>query len=124
MSASNYLEGAVLSAILNKQTYTGGNVYVGLYNVAPTESTSGTELTGNGYSRQIANFAVSSGTALNVDGIGFPATGAWLAAKAVAILDASTGGNVLLYKNLGTAKTIGNAETITFAANSISISVD
>lgn len=126
MSASNYLENAVLNATLvNGQSYAAGNVYAALYSVAPTDSTSGTELSGSNYSRQQVTFTVSSGTATSNVTVTFGAASAtWNTAVAWAILDASSAGNILYYSTLSPAQTVLNGNSLTFASGDITISMD
>ena len=57
MPMSNYLANAVANAALRNTSYTSpSTVYAALYSTAPTPSTSGTELTGNGYARVSTTF--------------------------------------------------------------------
>ena len=125
MSSTNYLEGQLLAAALAKGTYTGGNVYVALYSVAPTDSTSGTELSGYGYARPLATFTVSGTTANNSASSSFGANGGtWSTAVAVGLVSDSTGGNILFYKDLVPNQTLRSGDSLVFGANSISISLD
>lgn len=125
MSATNYLEEKLLKAALTGVSYSNGTTYLALYSTAPTDSTSGTELSGNGYSRQAITFTVSGGSATTAYGATFTASGGdWSKAVAAAIVDASTGGNILFYKNLVSPKTNKNGESITFNEADISILLD
>src|SRR4051794_8013595 len=110
-----------------------GTYYVALYSVAPTDSTTGTELTGNAYARvaktnDVTRWgAAGSGGAArtNQEVITFPtATGAWSTAVAWALCDASTAGNILIYGDLTTAKTLASGDTASFAIGSLSIALD
>lgn len=108
-SKSNYLENALLDAVLGGPAYSlPATVYVALHSAAPTESTAGTELTGSGYARvavtnNSTNWpAAASGIKSNGAAIAFPvATGDWVAAVGWGILDASSSGNLLYYGSLG-----------------------
>jgi hypothetical protein len=126
MSASNYLEDKVLNATLvNGQSYAAGNVYAALYSVAPTESTSGTELSGSNYSRQQVTFTVSGGTATSNVAVTFGAASAtWSTAVAWAICDASSSGNILYYSTLSPTQTVLNGDSLTFASGDITVSMD
>ena len=125
MPMTNYLRDALLDASLKNTSYTSpANVYVALYSTVSTVSTSGTELTGNGYSRQLVTFgaAVDGNIASNA-AVTFSATGnAWLPAVSVGIMDASTAGNVLYFQN-GVPRTVPVDETLTYATGDITISI-
>lgn len=124
----NLLYGAVGSPYTPPGTY-----YVALFSTAPTDSTAGTELSGNGYARvavtnNTTNFgAAGSGGAAraNATAITFPtATGAWSAATSWAFMDASTAGNNLVYGDLTTPKTLASGDTASFAIGALSIALD
>ena len=104
MPMTNYLANSVANAVLRNTSYTSPtNVYASLYSVAPTVSTNGTELTGNGYGRQLTTFsAPSAGAASSNVTITFgAATGNnWPTVVAFGIVDASSSGNILFYKSI------------------------
>ena len=53
MAKSNYLENKVIDHFLGtSSTSAPSNVYMGLFTSNPTDANSGTEVSGNGYSRQ------------------------------------------------------------------------
>jgi hypothetical protein len=126
MSASNYLENALLNATLGNVSYTTpATVYTALYSVAPTDSTSGTELSGSSYARQATAFSVTSGVATNTGNVTFgPASANWVTAVAWSIADASTSGNILYYGPLSTAQTVLNGNSLTFGIGNISVTMD
>lgn len=122
---SNYLENKVLDHILGTTSYTmPATPFLALYTVAPTDSTSGTEVTGGSYSRKSVSFsAASSGTATNsanVDFTGMPTA----TVVAVAVCDASTGGNILVYGSLTSSKTVTSGDTLRIASGDLSISLN
>lgn len=126
MSASNYLEDALLNATLTATTYTSpANVYVALYSTAPTESTSGTELTGNGYSRQLTTFSVTSGVANSTSTTTFTASGGdWLPAVAWGVVNASSSGNILYYNSLAPAQTVLDGNDLVIGTGNIQITMN
>jgi hypothetical protein len=126
MSASNYLENALLNATLGNVSYTTpATVYTALYSVAPTDSTSGTELSGSSYARQATAFSVTSGVATNTGNVTFgPASANWVTAVAWSIADASTSGNILYYGPLSTAQTVLNGNSLTFGIGNVSVTMD
>jgi hypothetical protein len=84
MTLSNYLENALINAVLRNTTYTSpATVYLHLYAADPTEADSATELTtAGGYAPQAVTFgAPSNGVAANSGAVNFP-TGATLSSAA------------------------------------------
>ena len=124
MPMSDYLENKLLDATLRNTSYTSpATVYMALYSTVNTGATAGTELSGSGYSRQAITFgsAAATGTISSTANVSFTASGAnWTAAVSSAIVDASTGGNVLYYYN-GPARTVVDGETLTFESGDITV---
>lgn len=126
MSAkTDYLEDALLNHVLRNVAFTSPTtVYAALFTVAPTDAGGGTEVTGGSYARQSVTFAAPSSNAVANSGtVTFPqATASWGTIVAVAIMDAASGGNMLYYGNLGTSKTVGNGDQVSFAASALTVS--
>lgn len=144
MSAfSDYLENRLIDHILRGQTFTAPTtIHVGLLTASASDSSPGTEVTGGSYARvavtaSLANFAGtqsagstaassgSTGTTSNNNVVTFPApTANWGSITHFAIFDASTGGNLLFYGALTTAKTVNNGDAApSFAAGSLQITL-
>jgi hypothetical protein len=124
MSASDSFENKILDAGFGAGTLTKpANVYVALYSTAPTDSTSGTELTGNGYARQVVSFGTAANGAVTSSGnVTFAANGSsWLTAVSVALTDASTSGNIMVYGALSPSRTLQDGDTLTFSTGNISV---
>lgn len=122
---TNYLQDKVLNASLRNTAYTSpANVYVALYSTINTPSTAGTELTGNGYARQLVTFsAAANGVANSNAAVTFTSSGnSWLPAVSVGITDASTAGNILYYQNAA-VKAVPANETLTFGSGNITITI-
>ena len=121
---TNYLENKLLDHFLGTTTYTRPTVYVALFTVAPGDAGGGTEVTGGSYARQAAAFdAASSGAtsnSANIDFTGMPAA----TTVAIAIFDASTSGNMLVYGTLTTNKTTDAGDTLRIATGDLDISID
>lgn len=122
---TNTAENLILDHFLGVTAYTfDSTVFVGLYTVAPTDSTSGTEVTGGSYARQAITFSAASGGATSnttdVDFTGMPAA----TTVAVAVHTASTGGTMLMYGTLTTNKTTDAGDTLRIAAGDLDISID
>lgn len=126
MAMTTYLENKLLEAVLKNTAYTSpSTVYLALYSVSPGESGTGTELSGSGYSRQAVTFGTAStGTIASTASVTFgPATGTWSPVVAVAIVDASSGGNVLFYKATAT-QNIKSGGTITIDSGDLTITLE
>jgi hypothetical protein len=144
---SNYAENKILEVSTGKTAWTKPAVWAALFTVAPTDSTGGTEVAGGSYVRvQVADASNSvwgtasagsitnngtystSGAGLASSGNGtitFPkATASWGTVVAVALLDASTSGNVLWYGELTNPKTIDIDDTVSFAPSDLQLSLD
>jgi len=126
MAMTNYLENAVANATLRNTTYTSpANVYCGLYSVAPTSSTGGTELTGNGYARQLTTFSAPSGgvCSSNVEITFGAVTGnSWPTVVALGITDASTSGNLLYFTSV-VPRNFRVGDSFTFPSGNITITL-
>lgn len=130
MSASDYLENELLDHILGEgsRNYTPTTLYVGLYTASTgLESNAPTsEVTGGGYTRLNVSFgAASGGTATNNAIAQFPpATTAWGNVTHMAILDAASGGNVIFWSTLNSAKNIQVDDIFQFSVGTIQVSLD
>lgn len=119
------------------------SLYLALYTSNPTDSTAGTEVSGGSYARvavssTLANWAGTqaaastsassgtTGTTSNNGTITFPApTANWGSITGFGILDASTGGNLLIYGALSTSKTVNNGDAApSFAAAALTFQID
>lgn len=121
---SHYLDNAVLNHVLrNVSLASPAAVYVGLFTVAPTPSTGGTEVAGDTYVRVAATFgAPALGVMTNSAPVTFPAAGAlWGSIVAVGIFDLLAGGNLLYFGALSLPKTVDNGDTASFAALALSL---
>jgi hypothetical protein len=99
-------------------------VYTALYSTPPTVSTSGTELTGNGYARQAATFGTPvNGSISSTANVSFTASGGnWLTTTAVAIVDASSGGNIMYFQGIA-GRNVKSGDTLTFEAGDITVTI-
>jgi hypothetical protein len=121
---SNYLENAILNHWLGGATSTApANVFFALFTANPTDSGGGTEVTGGSYARvsvanNTTNFATTStGVKSNTTAVNFPAaTASWGTVVGMAVFDASSGGNMLVWADLVTAKAIASGDQPYFAA--------
>ena len=125
MSAmSDYLENEILDHILGTGSYTmPTTVYVGLATGSFGDDASGSELTGNNYSRVSASFsAASGGTTSNSAAIEFAAaTGSWGSVGFFGIFDAASSGNLLIHGAFSSAKTIASGDILRIAAGDLDV---
>lgn len=126
MSFSNYLETKVLDHVFGGSAYTApATLYLALYTVAPGEGTSGTEVSGGSYVRQSCAFTVSGNLATNTSAVEWPtATASWGTVVAVAVVDASTSGNIMAYATLTNSKTIASGDVFRIPAGDLDITLD
>lgn len=122
---SNYLENKLLDHFLGTTSYTMPTpVYVGLYTVAPSDSSAGTEVTGGSYARQTATFSAASSGATsndaNIDFTNMPSA----TVVAIGISDALTSGNLLVWGTLTANKSLDAGDTLRIATGDLDISID
>lgn len=123
---SNYLKNKILDHELGTAAYTKPTaVYVGLYNVVPTDAGGGTEVSGGAYARQAMAFkAAVSGATENSADVTFPtATANWGNIVAVGLFDAVTAGNLLMWKGI-TTEVINTGNIFKFLAGDFDVVED
>jgi hypothetical protein len=123
---SNYLENAIINATLRATSYTSpSSVFVALFTSDPTDAGSGTELSGNAYTRKAVTFgAPSNGVTSNSADVNFDqATGNWGTVSHIGIYDASTGGNLLYHTPLTSSKTIETGDLFKIATSSLVVTL-
>ena len=125
MSFTDYLEQKVLEHTFRNTAYTSPTtVYIGLLSAAPSDSTGGTELSGNGYARSAAAFDAYSATSkvVNTSDETFTASGGgWSTITHFGVYDASSGGNLLVYGEILPSVTLSDGETFTVEAGKLVI---
>ena len=125
MAIYSTLANQLLNATVGNVTFTTpATAYISLYSTSPNTTSAGTEIVGNGYSRQSATFsaAANAATASNV-AVTFSCTGnAWPTLKAVGVMDASTAGNLMYYTPI-TNRNVAAGSTLTFATGTITLTI-
>lgn len=128
MSAmSDYLELKFLDHFTGTaSTSAPSAVYLGLSTGSFADDNSGTELTGNNYSRKAITFAsASSGSIASNSAVEFDsATGSWGTVSHWGIWDASSSGNLLFHGAFTASKTIATGDILKVASGSLTISAD
>ena len=123
------LSNSLLDAVLSNVAFVSpASVFAALYTVAPTATTTGTEVTTGGgtlYNRVEAAFdPAAAGVTQNTGAITFPIAGAsWGTVVAAAITDDGTpgAGNQLYFGNLGPSKIVGIGDQLNFAIGALSV---
>lgn len=139
-AASNYLENKVLDHTLGNTAFTQpSSLYLGLFTNTSTNAAAnleaGTltdEVSGGSYARVDINVdgtsgafdTASGGSTSNTQTITFTAaTANWGTITHIAVLDASTSGNVLFWGAVTTSKTIESGDTFQVSAGNLTISL-
>jgi hypothetical protein len=131
-AASDFLENKLLDHVLKYSTapYTGpSTVYLALFTASTgleTNSPSAEISTsGTAYGRQSIAFATASGgsSASNATVTFTAATSNWGTITHVALMDASTSGNVLFHGAVTTSKTIETGDTFQVSSGNLTISL-
>ena len=135
-SFSDYLELKILDHVFGKTAYTApATVYIGLWTTAgsltdASDGTAATEVTGGGYARvavtnnttnwpNAASGSKSSGAAFDFG----TASGNLGTINQMAVLDASSGGNILAWADLTAAKTVNSGDTYKFNSGDLTITL-
>jgi hypothetical protein len=126
MSFTNDLETRVLQWALTNGSVTRPTAWwVGLFTAAPGEAGGGTEISGSGYTREAVTFTVSGNLATNDDAIEWPtATGTWGTITHIAVFDAETSGNMLVYATLTSSKTIASGDVLRIPLGDLDVTLD
>lgn len=125
---SDHAENLLLNWLMTTDSVTRPTAwYVGLYTAAPSDSGGGTEVSGNGYTRQSATWGTASGTGGTTDNqanVTFTAAGGdWGTITHIGIHDASTGGNLLWHGAMSASKTIADGDTLQFNTGNIDLTL-
>lgn len=127
---TNYMEAEIVKAFLRKATYTGSDIYVGLFESNPGEAAAGTETAYTGYARQVATWTEldGSGQTSNVGALTFPANGNAVnpvTITHVVLFDGSGGAaNRLLHAALSASKTLSPGDVLSFAVGAMVFGLD
>lgn len=134
-AASNYLENKVLDHVLTATSYTApGTRYLALFNNTSGNAAANLEAgtlsdevstSGTAYNRKAVTFAAASGgsSATNATVTFDAATASWGSITHVAVMDASSSGNVLFWGAVTTAKTIDSGDTFQVTSGNLTISL-
>lgn len=129
---TNY-KGVALAGLMGKQSNVAlqvGTAWLALFTVAPTQSTAGTECPGANYTRQAivnnnSNWTIPGSASVNLlentNAVTFSTASdnTWGTIVAYALMDAPTGGNIILSDAVTVSKTIGAGDTAQVAATAL-----
>ena len=125
MSLTNAFETSTLQYLLTTDSVTRPPAwYIGLFTSDPTDTGSaGTEVSGFSYARTAATFTVSGDTATNSSAVEFPAAsgGNWGTIGWIGIMDASSGGNMIIHSALDVAKAINDGDVFRIPTGDLDI---
>jgi hypothetical protein len=136
-AASNYLENKLLDHVLGEgaRTFTSpAGLWLALFTNTGTGTSANLEAgtltdevttSGTAYGRQTVDFsaAVNGTAATNGTVTWTTATANWGTVTHVAVMDASTSGNVLFYGNLTSSKVIETGDTFQISSTNLTVSL-
>ena len=125
MPKSTYLNDNFINVGLRNIAFVSPtNVYCALYTVSPGVAGGGTAVAGGGYGRQTVTCdAPTSGQTSNDADINFPvATAGYGTINSFGLLDASSGGNLLYFGNLGTPRVVLTNDQVRFPSGQMLVS--
>lgn len=131
---STFLAHALLNLMFRNVAYSKPATYVALVTVAVTDTDTGstiTEPSGGAYARVQVNInggaspawdLAAAGVVDNANAIAMPtATAPWGTIVGVAIVDAATAGNVLMYDNAMADQAVGTSDDVSFPAGDLDL---
>ena len=125
MSLTNAFETSTLQYLLTTDSVTRPTAwYIGLFTSDPTDTgAAGTEVSGFAYARTAATFTVTGDTATNSSAVEFPAAvgGNWGTIGWIGIMDAASGGNMIIHSALDVAKAINDGDVFRIPTGDLDI---
>lgn len=122
-NATDYLRNKIIDHMLRNQAYTPPtSIYSALYTTATSRTGGGTEASGGGYARQVMSLVAPSGGVSSNSAVvdhSMPAT----TVTHMALLDASSSGNMLLQSALASPITTGAGDVIRWAIGDYDLTV-
>ena len=126
MSLSNEFETRALTWMFTADAVTRPTAwYIAAYTAAPSDAGGGTEATGGSYARKQFTPSVSGDLMTNSGALEFvTATASWGTITHIGIFDAATGGNLISWGALTTAKTIDSGDILRFDTGELDVTLD
>lgn len=123
---TDYAENKILNLMRNV-AWTEFAAYVALFTAAPSDAGGGTEVSGGSYARELAGLSEatgSGGATSNAADITFTtATAAWGTITHIALMDAITAGNMIMWSPVTVEKTVGDGDTYKINAGDLDVTV-
>jgi len=124
---STYMEDRIVNFMRNVAITGEAAAYVALF-TADNGLEAGTitgEVSGGSYARELAGLSASSdGVSANAADITFTtATASWGTVTHVALMDAITAGNVIMYSILDASKTVGDGDTFKINTGDLDVTI-
>jgi hypothetical protein len=127
MSFTNTYETHVLNYVFSAASVTRPTAwYVGLFTADPTDTGStASEVSGNGYARTSVSFTVTNDLATNSAAVEFPAAsgGNWGTISHMAVMTASSGGDMIVHSALTVAKAINDGDVFRIPTGDLDITL-
>ena len=124
---TDYAENKILN-LMRAVAWTEFAAYVALFTAAPSDAGGGTEVSGGSYARELAGLSEATGaggaTANAADITFTTATGDWGTVTHVALMDAITAGNMIMWSALDASKAVGSGDTFKINAGELDVVVD
>ena len=123
---STYLANKILDHTLKNTSYSPpATVYLGLYTSNPNNDNSGTEVSGNNYSRTSISFSSASGktTSNSAPVVTASASGSWGTVTHFGILDAASSGNLLYYGSFASSNLVSSGQAVCIALGDLDITL-
>lgn len=128
MSAlSDYAENLLLDWLMTTGTATRPTAwYLALFTSSPNDDASGSEVSGNGYTREAVTFDAASGGSTSNDGLitfGPASGGNWGTITHFGIFDASTNGNLLWHGALSASRVVNDGDSIQVPVGNLTLTL-
>ena len=129
MGFSRYAQNRILTATFHGSTYQINSAYVALFTTVPSDLTSGTEVSGNGYARVGAPISsywnpASGGVVVNSLAVSFPqATAAWGNIYGWGVFNASGVADRVFQGSLQAPVTINSGDQFSFTAGDMMFTI-
>ncbi len=125
---SDFLEVALLNSTLNGAAFSAvDNPYISLHTANPTDTGTGTEVSGGSYARVASSFATASGTSGSVvsdaDATFPTATAGWGVVGWIGLWDSLSGGNMLYHTALDASKTIDSGDIFKISSGNLTVTL-
>ena len=124
---TNYTEEKILNLVFRNVAYAPpAAVYAALFTGAPGEAGGGSEVSRGSYGRVAVTFGVAAdGQVTNTSEVDFgEASADWGTISHVAIFDAATAGNMLVYGAMASNKTINNGDATVWPPSTLTVVLD